>query len=99
MLSRRGTVRRVPADVAFTANGIGNVASDASSPLTIGNRQPGFNRGFAGSIDEVRVYNRVLSSSEIQALADNSAPGAPTGLTITPASSSQLNLSWTRIRR
>jgi len=43
----------------------------------------------------VRVYNRVLTAAEIQALADATAPGAPTGLTATAVSSTQVNLSWT----
>jgi len=68
---------------------------DSTTPFTVGNRPTDNARGFNGSIDEVRVYNRVLSAAEIQALADSTAPGTPSGLTATAASSSQVNLSWT----
>jgi len=56
-----------------------------------------------GSIDEVRVYNRALTASEITELynytgapspADTAAPSVPIGLTATAVSSSQINLSW-----
>jgi hypothetical protein len=57
-----------------SVNGAGTSVSDASQPLTIGNLQPGLNRGFAGTIDDVRVYNRVLTAAEIQALANPVAP-------------------------
>jgi fibronectin type 3 domain-containing protein len=76
-------------------NGAGAPSSDAAEALTIGNRISDLARRFDGSIDEVRVYNRVLTLTEIQALADATVPGAPSGLTATPASSSQINLSWT----
>jgi chitodextrinase len=63
--------------------------------LSIGNLQPGLNRGFAGSIDEVRVYNRVLTTTEIQALADSTTPSAPTSPSATAVSASQINVAWT----
>ncbi|MHB8648104.1 MAG: LamG-like jellyroll fold domain-containing protein, partial [Thermomicrobiales bacterium] len=60
---------------------------------------------FNGSIDDVQIFNRVLSSAEIQTLAsggslggsstDTTAPTTPTGLSATAVSSSQINLSWT----
>lgn len=78
------------------ANGGGGAAyDDSTTPLTIGNRPTDNARGFNGSVDDVRVYNRVLSAAEIQALADSTAPAAPSGLTATAASSSQVNLTWT----
>lgn len=78
-----------------STSGVGPEQDDSTSPLTIGNRPIDAARGFNGSIDDVRVYNRVLSASEITALADSTPPTAPAGLTATAASSSQINLAWT----
>src|SRR6266853_1802381 len=59
---------------------------------------------FRGRIDEVRIYNRALSQAEVQADMNTSATGAPpditpptapTGLTATAASTSQINIAWT----
>src|SRR5262249_52376792 len=49
---------------------------------------------FNGTIDDLRVYNRVLSAAEIQALASNSAPSAPGALSSSASSSNQVNLRW-----
>jgi len=38
------------------------------TPFTIGNWYPGTGNPFAGLIDDVRIYNRALSATEIQAL-------------------------------
>ena len=48
-----------------SVNGTGNTTtySDSTTPLTIGNRPVDNARGFNGLIDEVRVYNRILSAS------------------------------------
>ena len=62
-----------------TDNGSTTKLSDAALPFTIGNRGNGANP-FFGVIDDVRVYDRVLSAGEISALAA-SAPG-PCGPTI-----------------
>ncbi len=50
----------------------------------------------------MRIYDRALAQAEIQAdmatslgAPDTVAPSAPTGLTATPVSSVQINLSWT----
>jgi hypothetical protein len=69
---------------------------DPTTPFTIGNRPTDNARGFNGLIDDVRVYNRVLSAAEITALADSTAPTAPSGLTTgAAATSSQINFTWT----
>src|SRR5436309_8935849 len=60
------------------------------------------NELFAGRIDEVRIYNRALSAAEIQtdmntsiaaSAPDTTAPSAPTTLTATAASASQIDLA------
>jgi hypothetical protein len=45
----------------------GSRSSDATSALSIGNTST-LERTFDGAIDDVRIYNRVLSASEIGAL-------------------------------
>ena len=51
-----------------------------------------------GTIDEVRIYNRVLSASEISTLSgtSGSAPSAPSGVTAI-AGSSQVSISWSSV--
>ena len=58
---------------------------------------------FKGILDEIRIYNRALSVSEIQqdmttpiggSTADPTPPSTPSGLTATPVSGTQINLSW-----
>ena len=57
-----------------------------------------FGQFFTGLIDEVRLYNRALSASEIQAdmimPIGSSFPSAPGNLTATPVITNQINLSW-----
>jgi chitodextrinase len=56
-----------------------------------------------GQMDEIRVYNRALSSVEVldvfndtgAASADVQAPTAPTGVSANAVSSTRINLSWT----
>lgn len=83
--------------------------SDAANNLFIGssNGTSGF---LDASLDEVRIYNRVLTSQEIQDIyndtgsgttppsqpsSDTTAPSVPTGLSANALSTSQVNLSWT----
>ena len=47
-------------------------------PLVLGNDNQKFNQGLNGSLDEIRIYNRVLSSGEVAALyAHESTPPPP----------------------
>lgn len=87
-------VNGVLSDGAAT-NGVGATRDDSASPIAIGNRPFDAARGFDGLIDDVRVYNRILTTTEIQALADSAAPTAPSAPSATSASSSQINVSWT----
>ena len=48
-------------------NGVGTKLSDAAMGVLIGNNG-GQTRTFDGTIDDVRIYNRVLSATEIQSV-------------------------------
>lgn len=76
-------------------NGVGALRDDTATPIAIGNRPVDAARGFDGGIDDVRVYQRVLTAAEIQVLADSSAPGAPGSPAANSTSGTQINLSWT----
>jgi len=58
----------VPAD-GTAVNGSGSKYDDSGTPVTIGNRAVDLARGFEGGIDEVSVYNRVLTAEEIRDLS------------------------------
>lgn len=55
--------------------------STNNNPLTIGN-QPGYNEFFAGSMDEVRIWNRALTQCEIQSNKDCQLGANQTGLAL-----------------
>jgi Concanavalin A-like lectin/glucanases superfamily len=69
---------------------IGALANYSGTTLTGAN-------SFNGQLDEVRIYNRVLTPTEISEIGQ--VPAAPTGLTATPIpdSSSMVQLSWTNV--
>lgn len=61
----------------------------AASRLQVGS-------GFTGNLDEVAVYNRVLSATEVTAhflASGNSQPPAPTSVGVTPANN-QATITW-----
>jgi len=63
------------------ATGSGAITSDTAQPLNIGNRT-GNDRTFDGNFDDARVYNRILSSTEVSDLYNfgNTPPISSTGL-------------------
>ena len=74
----------------------------SSGSLRLGGNSRG-SRWFEGQIDEVRIYNRALSSAELQTdattpisppPADAQPPTAPSGLAITGQTTSSITLSW-----
>ena len=84
--------------------GDANIATSAN-PLEIGSDSI-YGQYFNGRIDEVRIYNRALSATEVQTdmntpvgggapAGDTQAPTAPSGLASSVISSTQINLSWT----
>src|SRR2546430_9039414 len=87
---------------------VASQAQTAALTATAGTLQIGADsytgENFAGRIDEVRIYNRALTAAEIQAdmntgvgsaPADTQPPTAPSNLTATAVSGSQINLRWT----
>lgn len=80
---------------ALVANGMKNAEPGTSAdPLTFGHA--GFHTFWAGQLDDVRIYNRALSMSEIVYLAQgNGGPAAPTGLASAVAAPKQVELKWT----
>jgi hypothetical protein len=61
-------VNGIEAAYAKNQDGEGKKMSDAAIPLSIGNRGD-LARGFQGTIDDVRIYARLLSEKEIKTLA------------------------------
>lgn len=78
-------------------NGVLQASSNApgildrtDKPLTIGANSV-WGEYFAGTIDEVRIYNRVLTASEIQGDMQNSGEPLPGTLSVTPSTSAAFN--------
>lgn len=55
-------------------NGSGNVTSDTGNLFTIGNRPEGNSNFFKGWLDDFRIWNRVITSIEIQTIYNSSSP-------------------------
>ncbi len=85
-----------------SSDGMTTTPTATTDTLFIGTRSAS-TRFFNGLIDELRIYNRLLTPSEISALfaeasgggGDTTAPTAPTNLAVTGDSTTQVNLSWT----
>jgi hypothetical protein len=68
-------------------------AGTSADPVTIGHA--GYHGFFAGQVDDVRIYNRCLSMSEVVFLAQgNGPPDPPKDLTLKNAAPKFVNLSW-----
>ena len=92
-----GTVRLfLDGKQVAAVNGSGNIPV-SNDPVYIGAKSQNDVAGdhMNGAIDDVRLYNYALDSSDINALYANSTPSAPTGLSVAAASQSTINLKWT----
>lgn len=66
----------------------------SADPLTFGHA--GYHGFFAGQLDDVRIYSRALSTSEVVYLAGgNGAPAPPTALASKSAAPGKVELTWT----
>ena len=71
----------------------------SAGPLKIGGNAI-WPEDFTGLIDEVRVYNRPLTTAELTtdmntAVVDNTAPTAPSELSLTGQTQTSITISWT----
>ncbi len=80
---------------ALVANGMRTgEPGTAADPLTFGHA--GYHSFFAGQLDDIRIYNRALSMSEIVYLAQgNGGPAAPAALAAKSAAPGKVELTWT----
>ena len=67
------TLRVYVNGIQATSKALGQAMVTTTSPLRIGGNST-WGEYFAGKIDEVRVYNRALSPSEIQADMNSALP-------------------------
>ena len=66
----------------------------SADPVTFG--FAGYHAYYPGQLDDIRIYDRALSMSEIVYLAaGHGAPAAPTGLAISHAPGQPVSLKWT----
>jgi titin len=96
-----GTTRRLYLNGAEVANGaLSGGASTTTTGLFIGSWD-GFSEFLNGAIDEAAVYGSALPAARVSAhyqagsSAGSSPVAAPSGLSATAVSGSQINLSWT----
>ncbi len=82
-------INGVEPSYASQVNGVGSRSSDTA--VTIGNVSTGSTRELTGKIDDVRVYNRVLSQNELQALYHLGVSTVNKNATTTGLGNSDLN--------
>jgi glucose/arabinose dehydrogenase/PKD repeat protein len=80
----------------------GSIAT-STNPLQIGGDSI-YGQYFAGTIDEVRIYNTALTQAQIQAdmnspigsgSSDTQTPSTPTGVLATGVTNSEIDVTWT----
>lgn len=79
--------------VAVAADNCGNIAS--GEDLMFGNGGAGLPYDFNGYIDDIRLYNRALTGSEIATLYDPRMAGNPTPVDGVRNTGTNVTLSWT----
>jgi hypothetical protein len=81
-------------DGVSRGTGTGPTGSRSAPPaFRIGASQPGWSAFLNGTLDDVRLYNRILSPTEITALASGAKPTTPTGVAAIPGNGS-IALNW-----
>jgi hypothetical protein len=92
-----GTTQRLYVNGTQVASAaLSGAASTSTNPLFIGSWD-GTQEFFNGTIDEAAVYGTVLSAAQVRAHYDAASAatiGAPSGLTASARSTSQIDLSW-----
>ncbi|MDB5301190.1 MAG: repeat-containing protein, partial [Phycisphaerales bacterium] len=94
-------VIKVYVDGVLSATATGDPGNKTSQFFSIGSNtnvaSDGVTRNgavyFNGQLDDVRIYNQVLDPAEVNALA--LPPTPPTNLVVTPASGTELDITWT----
>ncbi len=96
-----GTTARLYVDQTQVATETFKAPANVSLPLYIGRYYGGNTNGWEGGIDEVRLYNRALTSTEISAIynytggpPDTTAPTIPGNVTASAVSASAINVTW-----
>ena len=97
-----GTTATLYVDNSMVATETFTAPGNTTYPLYIGRYYGANGYGWNGGIDEVRLYNRALTSTEVSAIYNNNGgppdttpPSTPTNVSATAVSSSQINVSWT----
>ena len=91
-----GTTGKLYLDGAVIASDTFTAPAITNFPLYIGTYYGG-GSGWKGSIDDVRLYSRALTSTEVAGLIgppDTSPPTAPLNVLATTFSSTQINVTW-----
>jgi chitodextrinase/uncharacterized protein (DUF2237 family) len=96
-----GATARLYVDNAVVGSDTFTAPSNTNLPLNIGISYVGSGYGWNGTIDEVRLYNRALTSTEVSAIynytgvpPDTTPPSTPGNVSATAVSPSQINVSW-----
>jgi uncharacterized protein (TIGR03790 family) len=94
-----GSTATLYLDGTVVASDTFTAPSATNFPLYVG-RYYGGGYGWNGSVDDVRLYNRALTATEVTAIytsagsSDTTPPTTPGNVSATPISSSQINVSW-----
>ncbi len=75
-----------------------DIVANATLDVTIGWRPTQQDRPFIGSIDDVRIYDKVLTQEEIQAIMQGGGEGYPFALGPDPADGALVEDTWVNLR-